>query len=724
MFMKVKKLISTACALVMACACAATTLSACSNQEEHVYKWTVKTPATCVAEGEDEGFCGICGDVVYRVTDIDPDNHAFGDWQITVPTESSVGKAVKICTLNGEHKKEVELPVLTESGEGYTSATVTTAATALKDGVKTYVLADDEGDISFDVSVPAHGVISVSDAVEVALSNASAVRRTEGKTGYYYYSSSGDQTHINDFNCEFGDNYAHIYDDGDRVERWYSLDENGEAWGFKREQGSLIKETNADYMQGYRFSLTRSGSFEFFGAENLLEGMYERAQTSTNGDFYESITESNGVKTYKFSFGHLNLPDYFCKIEVSFTLDNDNVLKTFELNSTAYVNRDDALYYSHTWDIDRETGIASVVDYEGTRYVDHIEFTQTTIKEAEAAGEEVPVNPYDKASVLYKSFDVKSGSKVYGDDDVINITANVTTVFSITNKQPSTAKDSFDAINCYYLTDNGEIEVNYGTESSVGIVVNYISSSSSLQVRSKIAGKIVIILRTTNYEKRLTFNVARIAPTKLSPAVYEYGNEGYYWNTTTATSLSATAYINSPLRFKAKTPVDESAYADSAYTVEVTSDNADKVTMTRAQLNGEEVTEFVATETGFYTLKLTSTFSNSISCTITIEVQSQPPVSSILRGSYYGKIEYPEADVTVTFTPSADPSKGTVTIAASGTQEILNFSYENGVLTTSHRSGVDCGFTLSVNEAFCVVLSHPDNFDGTETIILERSSES
>jgi hypothetical protein len=111
---------------------------------------------------------------------------------------------------------------------------------------------------------------------------------------------------------------------------------------------------------------------------------------------------------------------------------------------------------------------------------------------------------------------------------------------------------------------------------------------------------------------------------------------------------------------------------------------------------------------------------------LTIDVEATPPVATILSGSYSGKLEYfPQGTVTVTFRSGVSLTEGTATIVTDRGTETLTYSYANSLLTTTHSGGTNFGFTLSLNEAFCVVISHKTSFDDDyETLVLDRVNES
>ncbi len=153
----------------------------CKKKCKHdVGTWEITTEATCEAEGLQEGICGKCLKTVKETLPKDPNNHPYGDWEISpMPTETQTGTAKKTCKANSTHTTTAELPAL--SSVEYQSE-ITTRPTAGKDGVRSYTLGNDAGDIEFTRPVPATGIQTLRDAVELGSSAESKmlIRRATG----------------------------------------------------------------------------------------------------------------------------------------------------------------------------------------------------------------------------------------------------------------------------------------------------------------------------------------------------------------------------------------------------------------------------------------------------------------------------------------------------------------------------------------------------------------
>ena len=137
---------------------------------------------------------------------------------------------------------------------------MTTPAGIVTEGVKTYVLANDAGDISFGIPIEPRGIQSVADAVEIGSQSKNQIRSARGQT------ASGIKTldtyTPRDFYYEFGNNYTYIKDDADRVENWVEKND-GDFFGYRRNwRGNgdniffdyHIKTTDKVYLKGKMFT--------------------------------------------------------------------------------------------------------------------------------------------------------------------------------------------------------------------------------------------------------------------------------------------------------------------------------------------------------------------------------------------------------------------------------------------------------------------------------------
>lgn len=735
--MKLKKTMATVAAAVTALTVCASAFTACKKECEHNYKWTTLTPATCTTVGEEQGVCGLCGGTTEREIPVS-NEHPYGEWDITVPTETAEGKAVKTCARELSHKLEVTLPVVTEAGTGYDSSALTKPATSISKGERTFVLKNDAGDISFIVYTPEKDVETVEDAVLIGASKRQEIRSVSGQ-----YSTDTTRFPINSYMYEFGDNYTHIEESGDQREIWCSLDEEGNPYLIKTENGKPIAQdtsATADYMNGFMFSLGYSFGTIWYGAENLLSSLYSIASENKNKDFTESIgTAEGGGDLYKFRFGTHGW-QFYSDIKVEFTLHDNFAIKTLTVNTEVYDRG--------RWELDEETEIAKpITDTPSGKELITVE---TVVRTPE---DEVPVNPYKKENFTVKSFDLMYGSQTVTDETVISISAASIATFNIQNVkhfgEGIEGNIAFDPVVFYLRTEegdkrltheagNGEISMWTGTDSNGNAIPN------SVKMISYVAGDVTIVVKPQSgqFEKTINLKVSKIAPPATDengnvaffPSVYLFGGEVYYWQSLAAVPEADRArvsktFVNQPLRFKADIAKTLTSYVDPSADAKITSANAADASI--EEVDGEEnVYSFTATKAGVYTIQLTSKLNKRLSIYLPITVETEPPISTVLTGEYKGELQYPSPNgVTVKFN-SNGAAEGTVSVTIDGKgTETLNYTWNAATrkLTTTHAGGADdkklgFGFKLALNDAFNLVVMHPSGVgDETETVVLYKN---
>lgn len=345
--MKNKKIITTICTVAMAATLGLTALAGC-NKEKHAFTWTTNSEETCTTPGKRTGVCGICGYVKEEEIKIDPSKHGYGDWQITMPTEQADGKAVKVCAHDSAHTAEVTLPKLTADGTGYASHDITKAPTAISEGVRTYVLETENGPVEVNVTLPKKPVTTVEDAVLVGTNSGHLVRSASGT----YTDSDAESARINNFSVEFGDNYTHVTDGGQKEQYWFSKDDRGEPFGvYVRENSVLVgdkvletvlsdpravENVTESNLLGFGYS-TGTNDIRGYGAEDLLAKYYDLAKTAReNGTavHYDEnfLKAQNGEITADFSFSYYETP-YFTRYKIEFTIYPSGAIKTLRMDT-------------------------------------------------------------------------------------------------------------------------------------------------------------------------------------------------------------------------------------------------------------------------------------------------------------------------------------------------------------------------------------------------------
>lgn len=701
--------------------------TACRKVEEHAYSWSVQTPATCVSTGTEQGVCVDCGDVIYREIPVNPDNHSYGEWDVTLPTAEAEGSAVKTCAYEASHVINVTLPMLTDEGTGYASSEITVPPTALKDGVRTFVYSHTAGDIIFTIPVSARGIQTVADAVEVGTAYKNLIA-----SAYGIYTSNENDLEKHPYTetfYEVGDNYTHIIDNINQREMWYSLTamnmpfaliRTDRVYGFENklptqpvQAGSALRQDpspTADYMKGATFTTSYlSGSSRYYGTEDFLKGIFDRALACSNGDYFEEIIKRpDGGVVCKFGFGDYSPPSYFSKVEAEFALGTSLAVESFKVKIASYENT-----YENKWERDEETGFINLVEGATPGGVESYEITQTLAPE----NYQKPQNPYPEQSLKVKSFDLARGSTIIG-DQAVNIAADVVVSFAITNVEnygEGINNIDYDPVSCYLRTSAGDEEVNFGTLNSKKFLAY--QSGKNVTVRSNLKGPVTLVVKTQSgsFEKVVNLNVTPKTPSRIMPGVREYGGAGYYW-TTKASGDTIVAYTGQPLQFCGVVPAEEESYCDTRIIASTT----EGATVTN--LADTEIWEFNASVSGNYRIAIRSYRSASITCVLNVNVINYPTANELFNNTAYrGLLQYPYPNTEVTLSCRVTaPNQGIIAVETLEGREVLSFTMSGTTVTTSHMDGAELGFSVYLNETYSLVLTHFTEFEEEESIILTR----
>ncbi len=742
--------------------------SGCGDKgcKHNVGEWEIVTPATCGETGLQEGICGICLKTVSEVLPIDPENHPYGEWDITqIPTEEQVGSATKTCALNDEHVLTITLPVLSDLK--YLS-TITTRPTVAKDGVRSYTMKHETGNVTFTQPVPATGIQSMRDAVDLgsAAESRALIRSASGTMGYKKYeegltepSATGGQFN---HSYTFGADHTHVVEEdlgtGDLYNRWYFKDDQGQVYGLtdRNGEGKILNDlldtsSNEKYLNGSRIYIAYYGganTFGYaFGVEDFLSRLYATARMSTNGDFTEWSSQENEKTVYSFTYGEAKNSGknsaYFTVTTTSFTLSEAFAIEELKVQAITYVNNNGGATPIETWSFN-DDGYARVNEGKkenGERYVTDIQFTQTPKDSADVVAE----NPHSLDKIYVQSFDITYHDEVLGEGDYAEFAAgeevNTGYVFSIANVQPETAITTytFDSFSFYLRTKNelGEtvdLPINESTIKTTGMTTFVQPDTHKFFLRAQRAGEQTVVVKSRYVEREIHCKIDDEAPRAIYPTIYQYKDGEYYWDYRDKSLVSVTGhYVHQPFYFTADVPLDQANYASSSYTFTITKGgkavSSDLITAT--SVDSRAITQFTPIEAGSYTIKITSKLDPSVSATMILGVKAAPEFAEIISKSYSGGLSYPYfTTAKVEFSEIAAVSTGytfkaTVTLT-NGSFQVLSCEYntEDRQVTSSHASGnAELGFILSVNEAYDLMLNHPDGFGGWERVLLLEIAE-
>lgn len=343
--------VATASVTALSVVAGCQTPNGCDHAGGNAYRVTeVLEYATCSKKGKEQRKCGICGDVKEFDTPVDPDNHDYGEWNVTKPTKSSKGSAEQVCRNNSAHKKNVELPVI--AGNTYETE-ITKRPTSVSKGERTYTYKSELGDIKFTEDIPVRELETMDDYIYMATSLGDHIRKA---VGYRNDAKTEETSQNREFSYEFGDNLTYVIDDSSKSQAWYSLDENGKPFGVYQEvrvsidttgSGNLVVEETSDpeyvndvsenHLKGYQYTSGGGDQFITFGAENALLTYYEAAYLANElglaVNYDESFTKQpGGEATGAFSYGYY-WGTTFCRYEVEFTLYATNEIKSLSITT-------------------------------------------------------------------------------------------------------------------------------------------------------------------------------------------------------------------------------------------------------------------------------------------------------------------------------------------------------------------------------------------------------
>lgn len=545
--------------------------------------------------------------------------------------------------------------------------------------------ADENGDGKCDVCF---GVASFELLIDKATSDQSAAQVGSGSvihTNTYHFT---DEPMISTENIfyEFGQGYLHT-DDG-VYKRWFTLLDDGTVFAARMMDDAYEAESaSGDNMLGYYFN----GHFlyysiEAYGVEALLYNLYTFADENALGGIDGAYDAQKG--TYDLAFIYNNGFGSLYTVSIELQLSSNFVIERLNIYSKAY---SDFTEY--------ETGSAYPNPKAAPDYEYDVEIKQEI-------GPRDAVNEYGPEVFRFASFDFadESGNLL---GDVIYINPGEALKLYFTNVMPETASAKIDLVDV--KIDANSSQVTYFMAWSGDYVF----------VKGIEAGTYTMTAQTANVTKKVTIVVGMPELQSIAPQIYYKDYSGLY---TTTVGTSYTLYAGQTLYFNA---LANPTAADADYTVRASGGTLGSATITYGSAT-VSVSTFTAPE-GTYTITLISTEDNSITATLTVQVQPEPTVGDILNGSYMADIydfnvsDYSSTDIFVTFAPaSVGADHGTVTVVRNGeTTEELSYRYEAGKIVLEHVSGDVLGYTLSLNDHYSVTIGWSYNDRVMEQVMLE-----
>ena len=196
-------------------------------------------------------------------------------------------------------------------------------------------------------------------------------------------------------------------------------------------------------------------------------------------------------------------------------------------------------------------------------------------------------------------------------------------------------------------------------------------------------GTYTVTITVDGVETEITVEVALLPPQSFVSEVY---NPFY---TVFEEKAEVTAYVGKEVFIRASA----GQYYNSEYIAEIVQ-NAENATISVDEIEEMAATSFVASEVGTYTVKLTSTISPEVSCTLTINVVEAPNVAEMLTGYYIGKNDNGEVLLAAKFVDN------TIEIEYMEMKAVVSFTYVDEELSFEYVSGDDMLWDFYITETY------------------------
>ncbi|MBO5328195.1 MAG: hypothetical protein J6B04_03385 [Clostridia bacterium] len=482
---------------------------------------------------------------------------------------------------------------------------------------------------------------------------------------------------------------------------YYSLDANGELVGIEVDSEGAVsniaknEDLPADYAKGYAFiAPIGQGNGNAYGAEGLIQALYEVAALNYNADLVETVGDNY---EYSFSFGTADGESFYV-VNVNFALN----AKTYALKS-AQVSIDDyyiSLRDYETWELypnltettDEDGNVIYAVNENSEKY------TTTNIAIDQNMGE--VVNPYPVEEVMVKSFKLtnENGEEIGNELTVEKSSYEYPSFYNVylSDVAPSTAILTLADIKVVG-TSVDEWKVFYE-------VIND-ATGTYVQIKGYSVGDHQIVISVNGVETPVTLKVIEPVPTELTVKEY-YAADTAWWGGT----------------------IYEAANAQSTYTYWVGGEGAllgaaidkgsnvipisgDCYTPVDIEADYESVTAYQidTTTAGEYTITFTVADTN-LTASVNVIIKAKPDMTAALEGTYR-YIRDGVNEWTVSFNSFSPIITVRNNYVEEGVLKGLTAKYdwtwdaENEEFNTTFKEGYNFGNIVSVNEDFKLVAS-------------------
>ncbi|MBO4982696.1 MAG: hypothetical protein J6D23_01440 [Clostridia bacterium] len=435
---------------------------------------------------------------------------------------------------------------------------------------------------------------TLAEAIEIVRTNSYKVVFGKIETSTYSKLSLG--TTLTTSWYEISEGFTYVNENNDYAnEYYYSYDEDDNVFAIMVQSGKAClpdEVATEENFGGAKINYVFAQDYEnaSYGVSDFILDLYSLVISGDDPAAKVGTVDGNVV-----GFG---LTMNGCDVSVSFTINEEGIISDAKVTSTGEYN-----------------------DYECT-------MTQSTTNENEPKE-----NIYSSSAIKLYSYIITDGNGRDIEEYDIEVEANETIKLQFTEIEPLTAILSLCDISI-------EVFNNDDTKSDPWIFPIYDKETLTYSFPLSSPGSYTLVITVDGIETISTINVALLPPTSISAEVYD---ESYNeFNEVENVEM----YVNKILNFKAYAGVNY----DGSYTAEILGDVAESVAyLSSDEIDGEEVTTFIAYNPGTYVVKLTSTKVENVSCELEIIVKEAPDINEIMTGYYVGYNQENEGLATVKF---------------------------------------------------------------------------
>ena len=506
---------------------------------------------------------------------------------------------------------------------------------------------------------------TIAEAVEAGLANSGAV------VSGLVVTNTGE--------TEYGFGNGFTFTKNQYEEYYYQLLEDESVFGVQLYEGfdgellaSYVYEPTTENLKGVEFSSVFGYEKTVFGAEDLLNALYETAKAETSFGLAEEIkkcADCGANLSYEFKFGAI-VNGYLEYFTVKFALGAE----------VDFVSEIEVLiegYYGENYTLNEETNEYSV--NEGVFGADFI----NKVVVSQEAGERTAENPHKPENYIYESFDLVKDGATVEEGATFEVEAGNPLSLELANAKPEGVVAGVDVIELV-ITD---AEGNETWNAFGGYDAGYVT------VTAYQPGEYNVKVVTKNVEKSFKLNVAAAQLTYFAAGIV---NDWYETEEVSEVNM----FVNGQVLIDSVANEN----ADKSYTAAL-KEGTENATL---EFNGEFYA-FSASVAGTYEVVLTSSVNAELTATLTVVVAEAPGVAEILVGTY--KFEsMMMGTATAEFTPESEGAeKGVVKIVLTGgmageANGTFNYEYTGGalVLTPDCPASAMSGLGLELDSDFNV----------------------